>query len=59
MMRVRAIYFDIYLGGGDGNPASSTTFRNVGHMLGDRDLKHIIHRKDDAGEPVAGQEIRL
>ena len=59
MMRVRVIYFDIYSSGGDGNPASSTTFRNVGHMLGDRDLKRIIHRKDDAGEPEAGQEYRL
>jgi hypothetical protein len=34
-------------------------FRNVGHMLGDRELERIIDRNDEAGEPEAGQEYRL
>jgi hypothetical protein len=58
-MRAGVIYFDVYSSGGGGNPASSTAFRNVGHMLGDQDLKRIIHRNDDACEPEAGQEYRL
>ena len=39
MMQVCVICFDIYPSGVDGNPASSTIFMNVGHMLGDWHLK--------------------
>ena len=56
MLRACVIDFDMDSSGGDGNPARTTTFKNVGHMLGDRDLKRIIHRNDDSGEPEAGQE---
>jgi hypothetical protein len=56
MMRIRVVTFDDYTRRGDGNPASFTTFRNVSHILADRDLKHIIYCRDDWAEPEAGQE---